>query len=394
MPAKILIVDDEPFNIDYLEQELDDLGYHTLSATNGKQALELTALEQPDMILLDVMMPHMDGFAVLEHLKADQATRDIPVVIISALHELANVAKAIAMGAEDFLPKPFDTILLKARLSNGLEKKRLRDAEQKYLQALERELTIGRDIQAEFLPRALPAVAGWEIAAHFKAAREVAGDFYDAFWLEDIRRLAVLLGDVCDKGVGAALYMTLFRTLLRASIGGDYFAPPGNARPAIPDDERLLHSVNLTANYVASLHGHTSMYASVFYGLVNPHDGVLTYINCGHQPPLVFNAGGEITARLIRNGPPIGAVPGAAYTAQRLQLSQGDSLLVLTDGITDAINENEEPFGEKRLASLLTKSAGRPAAELLNAVERALQAHMASTPQYDDITLIAVSRRT
>ena len=133
----ILIVDDEPFNVDYLEQELDDLEYDTISAANGQQALEQVATHAPDMLLLDIMMPVMDGFQVLAHLKADARWRDIPVVIISAMSDMDSVVRGIKLGAEDYLPKPFNEILLRARLSAGLAKKRQRDLEVEYLRQVE-----------------------------------------------------------------------------------------------------------------------------------------------------------------------------------------------------------------------------------------------------------------
>ncbi len=127
--TKILIVDDEPLNVDYLEQELDDMGYETISAGNGQEALDQIRAEFPDLVLLDIMMPIMDGFTVLEHLKADEDSRlrDIPVIIISAMTDLKSMVRGIEKGAEDYLPKPFEPVLLHARITSSLEKKRLRD---------------------------------------------------------------------------------------------------------------------------------------------------------------------------------------------------------------------------------------------------------------------------
>ncbi len=124
---KILIVDDEPFNVDYLEQELEELDYETVSASNGQEALEKIQTESPDLVLLDIMMPILDGFAVLSRMKADSNLRNIPVIIISAMNDLQSVVKGIEQGAEDYLPKPFEPVLLHARISSSLEKKRLRD---------------------------------------------------------------------------------------------------------------------------------------------------------------------------------------------------------------------------------------------------------------------------
>jgi class 3 adenylate cyclase len=124
---KILIVDDEPFNIDYLEQEIDDMGYETISAVNGLDALDKIKAESPDLVLLDIMMPVMDGFTVLAQMKAEATMRDIPVIIISAMNDLESVVKGVKQGAEDYLPKPFEPTLLHARISSSLEKKCLRD---------------------------------------------------------------------------------------------------------------------------------------------------------------------------------------------------------------------------------------------------------------------------
>lgn len=147
--AKILIVDDQLFNVDYLEQELEDLGFLTVSATNGKEALERVAEQSPDMILLDIMMPIMSGFEVLEHLKANQRWRDIPVVVISAMNDISSVVRGIELGADDYLPKPIDPVLLQARLNAGLERKRLRDQEVEYLMQVDRLTDAARALEQD-----------------------------------------------------------------------------------------------------------------------------------------------------------------------------------------------------------------------------------------------------
>lgn len=148
-PPKILIVDDEPFNVDYLEQELEDRGYQTVSAMNGQAALDQVAAENPDLVLLDIMMPIMDGFGVLARLKGDSGTRDLPVIVISAMNDMASVTRGIREGAEDYLPKPFDETLLHARISASLEKKKYRDQELEYMRNVERLTDAAAAVEAE-----------------------------------------------------------------------------------------------------------------------------------------------------------------------------------------------------------------------------------------------------
>jgi adenylate cyclase len=179
---KILIVDDEPFNVDYLEQELEDLQFDTVGAYDGYEALELVASESPDLILLDIMMPRMDGFEVLTRLKDDRDTRDIPVIIISALDDISTVVKGIKSGAEDFLPKPFDPTLLQARIASSLEKKLWRDRERMYLEQIEAEKRRADELLHVILPNA--------IVNELKASDTVKPRHYE--------EVAVLFADVVD----------------------------------------------------------------------------------------------------------------------------------------------------------------------------------------------------
>jgi len=387
---KILIVDDEPFNVDYLEQELEELNYATISATNGQEALAKVAAESPDLILLDIMMPVMDGFEALSRLKAEAATRNIPVIVISANSDLKSVVRGIEMGAEDYLPKPFEPALLKARISSSLEKKALRDLEQRYLKSLERELEIGRQIQQSFLPSELPQVTGWEIAACFKPAREVAGDFYDAFLLPD-GNLLFVIGDVTDKGVGAALYMALFRSLIRATATNeltDQSKDLGALKPA----ERLQHIVTFTNQYLVKTHGRASLFATIFIGIINLAQDTLTYINCGHEPAYWVTRDASITP-LMPTGPFVGIFPEATYAAQEIELDNNDLILTYTDGVPDAQNPEDESFGKERLLEIVRTGEVNPS-QLLKRIETHLSQFTGQAHQFDDITLLAVKKFT
>jgi sigma-B regulation protein RsbU (phosphoserine phosphatase) len=388
-PPTILIVDDEPLNIDYLEQELEGSEYQVSSASNGQQALERVRAEAPDLILLDIMMPVMDGFEALGRLKADAASRDIPVIVISAASDLPNMVRGIQLGAEDYLPKPFEPTLLRARIASSLEKKRLRDLEQLYLKGLERELDIAREIQQGFLPAELPQVEGWELAAHFEAAREVAGDFYDAFTLPD-ERLVFFVGDVCGKGVGAALFMTLFRSLLRAPFTTDLLAA-GRGAQGLSSAAHLQHAVSFTSNYVADTHTEASMFATVFLGVLEPREGTLTYINCGNEAALLLSRGSLST--LGPTGPVVGIIPGARFDVAQVTLHKDDLLLAFTDGVPDATDANQVLFGKDRLSKLVQAGGASPAA-LLGSIEAEIGRFVGAAPQFDDITLLAVKRKS
>jgi serine phosphatase RsbU (regulator of sigma subunit) len=388
-PARILIVDDEPLNIDYLEQELAGAEYETDSAANGEQALERVRAEPPDLILLDIMMPVMDGFEVLRRLKADEVHRSIPVIVISAANDVRSVVKGIEMGADDFLPKPFEPAILQARITSSLEKKRLHDLEQLYLKGLQSELDIARDIQQGFLPAELPGVEGWELAAYFKAAREVAGDFYDAFSLPD-GELVFLVGDVCGKGVGAALFMTLFRSLIRAAFTADVLPSAGDAGGS-NQAEHLRHVISSTSRYVERTHEQANMFATVFAAVVDPRTGHVAYTNCGNEPGLLVS-GKEEPIELPPTGPVLGVIPGAQFQARELTLQPGDLLLAFSDGIPDAVNARGEAFGNARVRDVLRDGPLRPAA-LLDRLQASLSDFVGSTEAFDDITVIALQRK-
>lgn len=377
---RILIVDDEPFNVDYLEQELEDLNYQTITAVNGKDALEKIESEKPDLVLLDIRMPIMDGFTVLEKVKANSEIRNIPIIVISANNELENVVKGIELGAEDYLPKPFEPTLLKARIQSSLEKKHLRDLQDLYLKSLENELNIAHDIQKEFLPADLPKIQNWEIASYFKAAKEVAGDFYDAFTLPD-GNLAFVVADVCGKGIGAALYMTLFRSLIHAT---------SNASTSLTPAQRLQHSISLTNNYVAETHETSNMFATVFIGILEPNTGKLSYINGGNEPALIVGKDGKVHTELTRTGSAIGVVAGAKYTVKESTLSNDDLLIAFTDGIPDTQDVNGEFFGKEKMLKIL-KSKTKPT-DFVNEMEIILQTFIGSADQFDDITLLAIKK--
>ena len=277
-----------------------------------------------------------------------------------------------------------------ARISSCLEKKQLHDLQTLYLKGLEREFEIAHEIQMGFLPSSLPKVDGWEIAAYFKAAHEVAGDYYDAFLLPD-GNLFCVIGDVCGKGVGAALYMTLFRSLIRATATSPLFCAGFNSLDFTPA-KRLEQIVSFTNGYITDTHGDESTFSTLFIGIMDVASGILTYVNCGNEPPLLLRMNNEVIA-LRSTGPVVGVFPEAKYKASEISMGKGDILLSFTDGIPDALNEAHLSFGNERLLQLLGER-NLTANELLNRITTQLHQFMQGANQFDDITLMAIKRNS
>lgn len=381
--ARILVVDDNESNRDLLVRRLHREHHATDVAVDGRQALDMLRESAFDLVLLDIMMPELNGYEVLQHMRADAALRHVPVILISALGDNDSIIKGIELGADDHLPKPFNPHILRARVSASLARKRLHDREQMHARSLEREMDIAREIQAGFLPEALPAAPGWDVAVWFQPARRVSGDFYDAFPLHDGRRIGLVVADVCGKGVGAALFMALFRSLVRA-LAERMLVPGGDDSTQA---RQLIASVN---DYIARTHDRDNMFATLFFAILDPATGELVYVNGGHEAPVIARSDG-VRDRLAPTGPAVGMLPGLPFAAGRDTMAAGETLVAFTDGVTDAVDANGGRYSEERLLALLA-SPGGSAEETLRRIRADLQAE-ASTEPFDDITLFVVHRQ-
>jgi serine phosphatase RsbU (regulator of sigma subunit) len=278
---------------------------------------------------------------------------------------------------------------------------------EEYSRALNSELERGRQMQANFLPTRLLEKPGWEIAASFKPARQVSGDFYDAFKLPG-DCVGLVIADVCDKGVGAALFMALFRSLIRVFSGQtaldgmacQYVDAPQNdnvlsAPIQNPDPVYLnaLRAVRLSNDYIAQNHGDLAMFATLFFGVLDPSNGTLTYINGGHEPLFIIQPSGGVRKHLHHTGPAVGVTPGAQFEIRQTSLGPGEILFGFTDGVTEARADDDTFFNEKRLLSLLN-TAAPTAVVLLEKISSAVEAHTGNAEQFDDITMLAVRRST
>jgi sigma-B regulation protein RsbU (phosphoserine phosphatase) len=244
---------------------------------------------------------------------------------------------------------------------------------------LERELQVAREVQSSFLPRETPQVPGWEFAARWQPAREVAGDYYDFIPLAG-GRLGLVIADVSDKGMPAALFMALTRSIVRASVG----------RAPSPADG-IAH-----ANRLICADSTSGMFVTLFYALLNPATGEFTYVNAGHNPPLVCrkndSADQARLTRLARSGMVLGVLGDAPFEQHTLRLGPGDLVLFYTDGVTDAIDAHEQDFGMERLQRLILEHRGAPAADVVAALEQAIRDFTGSTAPFDDMAMVVMKR--
>lgn len=250
---------------------------------------------------------------------------------------------------------------------------------QKELLIYEHDLQIGQQIQTNFLPSELPQPSGWEIAAGFRPARKVAGDFYDAFYVEDRTKVCLIIADVCDKGVGAALFMALSRSLIRAFAGLNK-----NNTTNVKDP------IEQTNEYILQNHNNSNMFVTLFYGVLDLASGQLAYVNCGHNPPVVIGTTG-VKTHLRPTAPAVGIFPGVEWKVQSVDLEPGDVLFAFTDGVTEAHAPDGSFFTEERLLQLLEQPTAS-AVSLLDRISESLNAYMGTATQFDDITMLAARR--
>jgi len=273
-----------------------------------------------------------------------------------------------------------------------LDNARLYSALERYSRALDNELAKGRRMQVNFLPSTLPACPGWDIAVQFQPARELSGDFYDLFALPG-DRLGIAIADVCDKGAGAALFMGLFRSLLRIFSGQTALAglTLNSLSAAAIATDSPLEAVRLANDYVARNHGDLVMFATIFFGVLEPATGRLAYVSGGHEPLLILSPNGRIRAELPSTGPIVGALPEAEFDIGRATLSPGETLFGYTDGIPEARAPDGQFLGRAALLDVLSGGVST-ASDLLGRVAARAIAHAGGCDQSDDITLLALRR--
>lgn len=379
----LLIVDDNEDNRYTLLQRLKRQGFKDLTtAVNGREALKSLRARPFDLVLLDVTMPEMNGYEVLENLKADARLRQIPVIMISAVDQIESVARCIELGAEDYLPKPFNPTLLKARVGASLEKKRLRDEIDAYVARMEADLEAARRIQLSMVPSHFPKPTEEEpvgIFASLHPARHVGGDLYDFFRIGP-QTLCVVIADVSDKGAAAALFMVRTKTLLR-TLTSQMHAADG----AIPEPHQVVARMN---EELCEDNPH-SMFATLLFATIDLVTRELRFCNAGHPLPYLAGAAGVMALDAPR-GKPLGIRPYFTYATTARQLDVGECLFLYTDGVTEALDAEGKLFSDARLEEVLKLVATHTAQGMVTAVVDEVRRFAGGEPQSDDLAVLAV----
>ena len=383
-PANILVVDDTPANLQVLAGMLKDRGYKVRPVPGGKLALLAAQRDPPDLILLDINMPEMNGYEVCEHLKADDRLQGIPVIFISALTEPLDKVKAFAIGGVDYLTKPFQMEELHARVETHLKLRRLQIELEEYTLHLELarerlkfDLDLARKVQRGFLPLRLLEVPGYEFFTHYESAYEIGGDYYDFIQLPN-GRVAILLGDVAGKGVVAALLMAK----LSANAKFCMLTEPDPATAITKLNSLMIDS------------GIADRFVTLVAAVLDPAHHTVTLVNAGHPSPLIYHRDTRTVGEAIGNeetGVPLGVLDGFTYASCQVGLEPGDSILAFTDGVTEATDVQDLQLQTQGLYAAMQGGA-YSTRELGEQVVKVVKQFAAGRSQFDDIALVGLGR--
>ena len=384
---KILSVDDEaPIELmmrHHFRREIRSGKYEFFFARNGLEALAVLA-NTPDIeiILCDINMPEMDGLTLLAKVN-EMHNPAMRVIMVSAYGDMTNIRQAMNNGAFDFAMKPIDMDDLARTIEKAVEQIRYVHESQKehtQLESLKEDLVSAKEIQQSFLPSVFPPFPEdsdkLDIYASMEAAKDVGGDFYDFFRI-DGDRIALVVADVCGKGIPAALFMAVSRTIIHSKGMQGV-----SAAECLTDANRLL--ANSSADY---------MFVTVFYAIFNTKTGLVTYSNAGHNPPHIVRAGGTVEQLPMDGQFMVGAFAEEEYADKTLHMEHGDTLVMFTDGVTEAMDSTGRLFGTDRLNRILSGVADKSSQEIVEAVKAGIVEFVGDAEQSDDITMLVVRRK-
>jgi len=370
--CRVLLVDDAKANLDILVEGLKS--DHKLSlALNGEMALQVAARTPPDLVLLDIVMPGMDGYEVCRRLRQMPETAEVPIMFLSSLEEVQNKTRGFEAGANDYLTKPFDMLEVKARVRSLLKAKAYSDAVKEQIAS---ELRVAREIQMGMLPHdfaPFEKAYGISFGAVLEPAREVGGDLYGVC-AAGPERLVIFLGDVSGKGIPASMFMVRAISLARL-LARDIAGP-----------ERILARLN---DELAT-DNPSGMFVTFMCAVFEPESGRFTLANGGHCRPVLLPAGGSPRWAVKNLGTALGFEPGLEFERTELVLQRGDAVILYTDGVSEAFNPQDECYGDARLLADAGALAGQSPVDITRGLLQKVHAYAAAAPQSDDIAIMTL----
>ena len=367
----LLLVDDNPTNLQVLYQTLETTGCKLLVAKNGETALSIAQKAAPDLILLDIMMPGIDGFEVCRRLKNDPATANIPVIFLSALSDTKDKVQGLQLGAVDYVSKPFQPDEVIARVNTHLTIHRLKREVEKKKDALENELKVVSDVQRRLLPKNLPEIAGLKLAVHYETSLYAGGDYYDITRLAN-NQWGFLVADAEGHSAPAAVMMAMTCALFRS-----YPEPP--AEPG-----KLIFFLNQHLCKVAE-----PSFVTALYVVYDANHHTLKIARAGHPPPMIYRSAEKKAVEVNCSGVfPLGVDPYEQVPVTDVELKPGDRILMYTDGITERFSSDGETYAEERLLHQLASDGNPRPRELLAAIMKDVNDFAGERPADDDQALL------
>ena len=367
----LLLVDDNPTNLQVLYQTLETTGCKLLVAKNGETALSIAQKAAPDLILLDIMMPGIDGFEVCRRLKNDPATANIPVIFLSALSDTKDKVQGLQLGAVDYVSKPFQPDEVIARVNTHLTIHRLKREVEKKKDALENELKVVSDVQRRLLPKNLPEIAGLKLAVHYETSLYAGGDYYDITRLAN-NQWGFLVADAEGHSAPAAVMMAMTCALFRS-----YPEPP--AEPG-----KLIFFLNQHLCKVAE-----PSFVTALYVVYDANHHTLKIARAGHPPPMIYRSAEKKAVEVNCSGVfPLGVDPYEQVPVTDVELKPGDRILLYTDGITERFSSDGETYAEERLLHQLASDGNPRPRELLAAIMKDVNDFAGERPADDDQALL------
>jgi len=373
-PSTILVVDDSATNLQVLARTLQGSGHRILAAKDGPTAIEIAKKAKPDLILLDVMMPGMDGFEVLRELKSQPETRNILVIFLSARGEVADKVSGLELGAIDYITKPIQGEEVLARVAVHLSRQHLERELRRSRDRLDKELTGAGQMQQLLLPPKLPAHPSIRFGSFYQTSRHAGGDYYDVLPLHG-DRLGILVADVSGHGAPAAIVMAMIRAVIHAFPG---FAD---------DPPTVMNYINHHFRFLWD----TSMYATAIYAVLDPERGKMRLSSAGHPLPLRVGPSGNVDSPQIETSMCLLWQEMPEIPCVEVPLQRGDRWLFFTDGITDRQSTNETMFDLERLSEALARYRDREPAEIVTAIVGELDSFSKGQEPDDDQTLLVFS---